>query len=354
MPITRYPELDFTEVATAGMEALAASGFPTVDDHNRPGAVGAGRMPMSSRDGIRVTPADAYLPLGGTPPNLSIRPGAQVSEVVFDGAQATAVGLTNGTVVESGWVVVSAGTYGSPPILMRSGIGPAEHLRSVGVPVRADLPGVGANLADHPGVDIECGSCGAARDAPILHLLATFHSADRSRSEAPDLMLWLSDPRGDPSTFEIDVGLLKPRSRGSVRLRSADPSEPPRIELPSLSDPSDVERLGEGYLRGLEVAARPELRRLCSDPLPPEPRGADELGALIRADAYSLPHVVGTCAMGPRPEDGAVVDASGSVHGTERLSVVDASIMPTAPSGFSHIPTIAIAERLSEVITSLL
>jgi choline dehydrogenase len=354
MPVSRYLDLELTEIAAAGIRALEAVGFPMVEDHNRPGAVGAGRMPMSSRDGIRVTTADAYLPTGRTPANLTIRPDAHVADLVFEGARATGVRLVDGTVIEAGWVVLSAGTYGSPAILMRSGIGPADHLRSVGVPVRVDLPGVGANLADHAGVDVECGFCGQARSAPILHLLATFHSAARSSEEAPDLMLWLSDPRGDPAIFEIDVGLLKTRSRGSVQLRSANPADPPRIDLPSLRDPSDVDRLAEGYRRALDLAAVPEIRRLCDGPLPPKPRGADELRGLIRADGYSLPHVVGTCSMGPRPDDGAAVDASGAVHGTERLSVVDASIMPTVPSGFTHIPTIMIAERLSEAIAGSL
>jgi len=352
MPVSRYLDLELTEIAAAGLEGLKAAGFPTVEDHNRPGAVGAGRMPMSSRNGIRVTPADSYLP-GDMSTNLSIRPEAHVADIVFEGTRARGVRLVDGAVIEAGWVVLCAGTYGSPPILMRSGIGPADHLRSVEVPVRVDLPGVGANLADHPGVDIDCGFRGPARTAPILHVLATFHSDGRSGDEAPDLMLWLTDPRGDPPIFEIDVGLLKPHSRGTVRLRSADPAEPPRIELPNLRNPSDVERLGEGYRRALEVAARPEIRRLCAEPLPSEPRNADELRALIRANCYSNPHVVGTCSMGPRPDDDAVVDASGRVHGTERLSIVDASIMPSVPSGFTHIPTIMIAERLSEEIAKI-
>ncbi len=159
-------------------------------------------------------------------------------------------------------------------------------------------------------------------------------------------MLWLADPDEDAS-FAIEVVLLRPRSRGAVRLRSADPTDPPIIELPNLSDASDVERLAEGYRRALDVANRPEVRRLCSGPAPADPQDLDEL---IRAEQYSIPHVAGTCAMGPRPEDGAVVDASGRVYGSERLSVVDASIMPDVPSGFTHIPTIMIAERLSEHI----
>ena len=167
-------------------------------------------------------------------------------------------------------------------------------------------------------------------------------------------MLWLSDPRGDPPIFEIDVVLLRPRARGAVRLRSADPTDPPCIQLPGLLDPLDVERLAEGYRRGCEVANRPELRRLCDAPLSPQPTAAAELPDMIRSEAYSFPHVVGTCSMGPEPDHGAVVDASGRVHGTERLSVVDASIGPNGPSAFTHLPTIMLAERLSEQLARAL
>jgi len=348
IPSTRYLDLDYTEVAAAALDALAATGFPAVDDHNRPGAVGAGRMPMNTRDGVRVTTADAYLPRGGAPRNLTIRGDSEVGSVLFEGTRAVGVRLVDGTVIEAGWVVLCAGTYGSPSILMRSGIGPAAHLRELGIPVTADLVGVGANLADHPDVTVDCGYTGPSRGTPVLHSITTFHSAGRSAGETPDLMFWLADPEEEAS-FGIEVVLLRPRSRGTVRLRSADPTDPPIIELPNLSDASDVERLAEGYRRALDVANRPEVRRLCSGAPPAEPRDLDEL---IRAEQYSIPHVVGTCAMGPRPEDGAVVDTTGRVHGCERLSVVDASIMPDVPSGFTHVPTIMIAERLSEHIAS--
>jgi choline dehydrogenase len=354
IPVTRYLDHEYTQIGAAALEALEAVGFPMVEDHNRPGAVGAGRMPMSSRDGIRVTTADAYLPIGGTAPTLTIRPDTQVAEVAFEGNRARGVRLVDGTLIEAGWVVLCAGTYGSPPILMRSGIGSAEDLRSVGIPVRLDLPGVGANLADHGGTDVDCGYRGPGRSSPVLHVIATFHSSAASGDEAPDLMLWLRDPIGDPPGFQIDTVLLTPRSRGTVRLRSADPTEPPRIDLPGLRDPFDVERLADGYLRACEVASRPEIRRLCAGPPSPLARGADELRDLVRANGYSFPHVVGTCSMGPRPDDGAVVDVSGGVHGTEQLSVVDASIIPNGPSAFTHLPTVMLAERLSEQIATLL
>jgi choline dehydrogenase len=353
MPSTRYLDLDYTDAAAAALDALGVMGFPHVEDHNRPGALGAGRMPMSSRDGVRVTTADAYLPVGSAPANLTIRGGAQVADVVFDGERASGVRLLDGSVIEAGWVVLCAGVFGSPSILMRSGIGSAEHLRSVGVRPRLDLPGVGANLADHPATDIEYGYPGPVRGAPILHVMATFHSSTSSVDGPPDMMIWVSDPDGEPASFGINILLLKPHSRGRVGLRSADPTDQPVIELPGLV-PSDVQRLFEGYRRAHELAERPEVRRFCSGPVSPIPSGDDELRAMIRADSYSIPHLVGTCAMGPTPDDGAVVDASGRVHGTDGLIVADASIMPDVPSGFTHIPTIMIAERLSELLASRL
>lgn len=158
-------------------------------------------------------------------------------------------------------------------------------------------------------------------------------------------MFWFADPTEEDTEFGAEVVLLRPRSRGSVRLRSDDPLDPPLIELPNLDDPTDVERLVEGYRRALDVATQPLLRRHCSGSQPTEPQ---DLEAVIRSELFSIPHTVGTCAMG------SVVDESGSVYGVEGLSVVDASIMPDVPSGFTHVPTIMIAERLSKQLASLL
>jgi choline dehydrogenase len=339
MPVTRYPELEYTEVGGAALAALLAIGLPEVEDHNRPGAVGAGRMPMSSVSGRRVTTADAYLTT--TPPNLEIRGDAEVAQVVLEGTRARGVRLLDGTVVDAERVVLCAGVYGSPAILMRSGIGPADHLRALGIDVRIDLAGVGENLADHPSTIVDCGYSGPAADGSVLHAIATFRSSVTPDDQPPDLMIWTGDPEADDEV-EMAVVLLKPRSRGRVRLRSADPRDAPMIHLPALEDPSDLERLIEGYRIALEAANQPELRALCSGRAPVEP---GDLAEFIRDDAYSVPHVVGTCALG------TVVDALGRVHGVDGLTIADASIMPDAGSGFTHFPAIMIAEKLSEAIT---
>ena len=260
LPSMRYFDRSYQEVTEATIAAVRSGGCDWVDDHNRPGAVGVGRMPMNTRDGIRVTPADTYLPVGETPPNLTIRGDTEVASVVLDGTTVTGVQLLDGSRVEAGLVVVCAGTYGSPALLMRSGIGPAAHLRSVGVPVVVDLPGVGENLADHPAVDVDLDYRGAAGAGPTLHAIATFHSSGRPSTRPPDLMFWFSDPEGEPPEAGITVVLLKPESRGHVRLRSSTPTDPPLITLPRLTAATDLARLTEGYQRALDVLNSHEVR----------------------------------------------------------------------------------------------
>jgi choline dehydrogenase len=161
------------------------------------------------------------------------------------------------------------------------------------------------------------------------------------------MLFWLADPIGEPAAFTIECLLMRPRARGRVTLRSASPADPPRITLPSL-DAGDVERLGEAAMRAYDVAMRPEMRALCAAARPPQdPAG---LRAWVLESRYSVPHVVGTCAMGASPADGAVVDANARVHGVERLRVVDASILPEPPSGFPNLITMMAAEHIATTI----
>ncbi len=352
IPVNRYRDVEPTPALRALVEAAVAAGFAPIDDHNEPGAVGVGPMPMSSIDGARVTTFDAYLDRG-IRSGLAVQPDSPVADLLFSETSVTGVRLANGESIHADQVVLCAGTYGSPAILLRSGIGPADDLRSLGIAVRVDLPGVGANLSDHPTVDIDAGYAGPARSAPSLHAVATFHSRSADRRGPPDLLIWLGDPdpSDSPPQLEIAVLLLKPEARGRVRLRSADPLDPPLIRLPVAEGARDRERLVEGCARAFEIIHDPAFRRVGSLRLDPPPDSTGLL-ALVRDTARSIPHVVGTCSMGVAPESGAVVTPTGHVHGTNGLFVADASIMPTVPSGFTQLPTIMIAECISEWVAA--
>ena len=345
LPITRYPDREPSPIHAAALEAFAAAGIPAIADMNAPDAVGFGRMPMSSRDGLRVTTSDAYLPLGNDPARLTLRADSLVDRVLIEAGHATGVRLADGSIVAAAEVVLAAGVYGSPPILMRSGVGPARDLRALGIDIVVDLPGVGANLADHPGVDLDSGWRGSASPDAVLHSIATFRSSHTGPDASPDLMFWVTDPDGAEAAFSFDPILLRPASRGSVGLRSADPSALPGITLPGITDEADVSRLIEGYGLGIELANHPRVRALCSEPPPAAPKTTAEARAFV-AGAYSIPHVVGTCAMGPSPAAGAVVDHLAWVHGVAGLRVVDASIIPAPPSGFPHLVILMLAEHI--------
>jgi len=346
LPITRYPATDRSPIHAAAIEAIGRAGIAPIDDLNAPGAQGLSPMPMSSAGGRRVAAVDGWLDRDRQPATLRVRPDSLVDRVTIRGGRATGVRLASGETLEASEVVLSAGTYGSPPILLRSGIGPAADLRALGIPVAADLQGVGANLADHPGVDLDSGYRGGPAAGVTTHTLATFRTSGAPAGGA-DAMFWISDPGGPAPGFYFDPVLLRPASRGVVRIRSSDPADPPRIALPGLTDERDIERMVEAYALGLDVANDPAVRALCAEAPPRRPIDQASARQRVLDGAYSLPHVVGTCAMGPDPSAGAVVDAGAAVHGVAGLRVIDASIMPDPPSGFPYLITLMLAEYLA-------
>ena len=204
IPVTRYRDLTRASIHVAALEAWSAAGFPVVDDHNAPDAIGAGPMPMSSRLGARITTLEAYLGAETRPESLTVRSDSLVSSVLLVGARAAGVQLADGTRIRAQTVILSAGTYGSPPILMRSGIGPGADLHGLGIKPIVELPGVGANLADHPAVDLDSGWRGEGSAGPILHSIATFRSSIAGSDGAPDLMFWLTDPDAADPGFYLD------------------------------------------------------------------------------------------------------------------------------------------------------
>ena len=305
LPIRRYPADALTDVSTAGLAAFEAAGFPMLEDHNRPWAVGAGRTPVNTNaEGLRVSTALAYLPASATRPNLAIRPDTPVAEVTLDGHRAVGVRLVDGTRLEAGAVILAAGAYGSPALLLRSGIGPAAELRSLDIPVRADLPGVGRNLIDHPGVSVDLGYRREVVPGPLFQVVATFHSAGPDRHgcagpPVPDLAGRIRPPPMTQRRSPSRPLLLKPRSRGTVRLRSTDPADPPRIELGYFRDTDDLERIVGGFDRAIEVASQPSFAALSTAPFSRTARTPAEMREWIRRNTWTYHHPVGTCAMGP-------------------------------------------------------
>ena len=352
LPVSRYPDLARSPAHRRAIEALVDVGFALVDDMNAPDAVGVGPMPMSLREGRRVPAVDAWLRPESRPASLDIRTDALVDTVRFAGGRAVGVSLADGSVIHAATVVLAAGTYGSPPILLRSGIGPAAELTALGIPVVVDLPGVGRNLADHPAVDFDSGWQGEGSDGPLLHSIATFRSSAAPPGGPPDLMFWLADPDAADPGFYLDPILMKPASRGSVSLAATDPTAAPRIDLPGLRQPVDVDRLVEGWEVAADLAARLARRPGggFGSGAAPASRDRAAVRRLVMEGASSIPHVVGTCAMGADPGEGAVVDRLGRVAGISGLRVIDASIIPEPTAGFPHVVTLMLAEHLAPTI----
>jgi choline dehydrogenase len=352
VPVRRYANPELSEFSAAAITALTGTGLPFIADHNAPGAVGCGPLPVNCVAGRRMSTALTYLDRARTRPNLTIRAGTVVQEVIVERGRATGVRLfpTN-EVVRAGEVVLCAGAYHSPAILLRSGIGPQRDLRRLGRQVVLDLPGVGANLVDHPAVSLDRHYTGPIGDDAVFQVVATAHSsAADPHTDAPDLQLLAGGPfptppgSGPPACF-VGAALLRPRSRGRVQLRSPAADSGLEIDLNYFCDPTDLSRLVEGLARADAALADPALRRLTVEQ-PTSAAGGDQLRRLARSQVWSYHHPVGTCAMGTDPADGAVVDARGRLHGIEGVTVIDASVMPDVPSANTNLPTIMVAEHL--------
>jgi choline dehydrogenase len=291
-------------------------------------------------------------------PNLTIRSEAVVDRVELGHGRATGVRLVDGEVIEASQVVLAAGAYASPAILARSGIGPADHLAELDIDIVSDVSGVGENLLDHPIVAVDVP---AARGitGPRFQAMATLRSHLAASDPAPDLHLFVAGPfdvakdvSSSGAVFGVVAGLMSPRSRGRVRLRSTDPTDPPRIDVAHLKSPDDLARMVEATVAARRLARTgPLAERVAGHELAPGPGVADDdpqsIAASIKARVSTYHHPVGTCRMGPDPGEGAVVDARGRVHGVDRLHVSDASVMPTIPSANTNLPTIMVAERIA-------
>jgi choline dehydrogenase len=344
LPIHRFDEL--RPIQQAFLDACAECGIAMVDDHNAPGAIGAGRIPLNQVDGVRQSTAVTYLAPARTRPNLTVRPDVHVDRVLLEQGRAVGVRLDDGTVIGADDVVLAAGSYGSPLLLLRSGIGPAGELQAMGIDPVVDLPAVGRNLRDHPMVVVAVEGRAdviGALDPPVQTMLtvATKGPATQDRIDIEIAMFTVV-----PGQIFFGVGMVRPASVGDIRLSSSDPHALPRIRLNFYDDPADVAAMVDGIRVVRQLLATAALAPFVGAELFPGPSVTDDaaLAAAVRATPTSYAHVTGTCRMGASATD-SVVDQTGRVHGVDHLWVIDASIMPALPSVPTNTTTMMLAER---------
>lgn len=349
VPVRRYDRGQLSPSQEAFFQACRGCGFEMVEDHNAPDSMGIGMTPLTQASGQRHNTAQDYLARAVRRPNLRLVADTEVSSVEFKDQRGIGVRLSDGRLIAADHVILCAGTYGTPAILMRSGVGPAAQSRELGIPVAADLPGVGENLGEHPGFYVTY----AARPQPHAGV-PRFRTALTLRSSPgePDIDLHIHGRTIVPVTtrvphptgfdFVMFACLVQPTSRGSIRLRSREPSAPPLIDLGLLRTPEDVRRLSAGVRVARRVARCAPLRDLLVAELSP---GEHDLETAIRARPAIYHHPVGTCRMGPGGDPAAVVDHRCRVRGLDRVWVIDASVMPVPPRATTALPTIMLAER---------
>jgi choline dehydrogenase len=346
-PIRRPKQL--SESHQRFVAACEALGHRWIEDHNQPGNVGIGPIPVNTVDGIRQSTALTYLAQARSRPNLSILPNTEVVRIVFDGPRAVGVLTGGGQVLAGDEIVLAAGSYASPAILLRSGIGDPTELSRIGVDARVDLPGVGAELIEHPLIGIVFSTTNVL--PPNLPGLQTMLSIDQGECRF-HVMPWHqpSSSPDSPDVFAIVGALLNPHSRGRFWIDSPDANANPHIDLQLLSDERDV----AGMMELVRTIWRISRGQPLHDLLQPAmidgwvENDKERLETFVRQTVEVYHHPVATCRMGT--DDLAVVDVNGRVHSVEGLRVIDASIIPVPLSAQTNVPTIMIAEKLAETI----
>ena len=368
----------------AFVEAGAEAGYPVTEDVNGYRQEGFGPFDMNIDRGERASTAHAYLRPTKGRANLSVRTDCAVTKILLDGRRAQGVELSSRGVTEAPRaereVILSAGAFQSPQLLMLSGIGPADHLRDHSIAVAHDLPGVGGNLQDHLEVHMQWRSvkrhtrnrhagplariaAGArwflTRDGVCASTQVEVGAFTRSAPQVPHpdiqyhffpLLLEGWKPSRTRGGFCVCVGTLREHSRGTLRLASADPFDAPLIDFHFLADPRDLDDLRDCVHQAREVVSQhafDPFRREAEEPWASATDNA-AIDALIRESAESAYHPCGTCKMGTDPL--AVVDPRCRVRGMENLRVVDSSIIPSILSGNLNAPTMMIGEKASDMI----
>ncbi len=319
-------------------------------DFNGPDPQGvAGFLPKNILNGQRHSAAAAFLAPALQRPNVEVQSPVHATRLLLDGQRVVGVEyLHDGRREEvraSRQVVVCAGAIGTPTLLMRSGIGPADDLRAHGIPLVFDLPGVGANLQDHLKLSVRWK--GKMRLPGSTVVAGLFTSSSR---EDDDLQVIVGRGLDQPDDFvTITVSHLKPRSRGTLTLAAADPFAAPRIRVNYLSDPHDVDVLVEGVALARRLGESRAYDHLRAEEIEPG-LSQQDVASFVRQKADSIYHAAGTCRMGPASDRAAVVDANLGVHGVDGLRVADASIMPVIVNAPTHAACVVIGEKCASLL----
>ena len=363
IPVRRFKREEWLPFQQAFVRASLEAGYPEDYDMNAPDSGGVGPIPMNNPEGVRMSTALTFLSAVRHRLNLTVRANVVVRRILFEGKKAVGVEVESGDEVyrvEADQIVLSAGAMASPQLLMLSGVGPAEHLREMGVEVIHELPGVGQNLRDHPIVAVICQVRDDHEQDPLaprtqtgLRYTAT-GSADRNDMQITASSF--STPIGGADPFEaggvrIQCILELADGAGEVRLSANDPHVQPALNYRYLEPARDRERLREAVRISMQLLEHEAFGPIVDQVLQPaeEDLASDEaLDAWMMRTVFNTTHASGTCKMGPASDPMAVVDQQLNIHGLENIKVADASVMPNVIRANTNCTTIMIGERCAE------
>ena len=317
----------------------------------------AGYYQKNILDGKRHSAADAFLTPVLARPNLEVRSHCQATRLMIERGRVVGVEyLRSGQperVRAAREVILSSGVIDSPKLLMLSGIGPADHLKALGIPVIADVAGVGQNLQDHLKLSIRWTGTTELPGSTVTAGMFT-RSNPSAWGDPPDIQFYVGRGLETPDRFiTITVSLVQPRSRGEVRLRSADPLAAPIIRGNYLQEPADVEALVRGVKLARWIGEADVCSGLCGRPRsnrdPPRTSDAD-LATFARRASDTIYHPAGTCKMGPATDTAAVVDPNLRVRGVDGLRIADASVMPEVVNATTHAACVMIGEKAALLV----
>ena len=352
--IRRWNDDELVPTQAAFIDAALEHGFPACDDVNAPDAIGVGKMAMNKLGRLRISTALGYLSAARYRDNFTVLPGSTINRVVIENGRAVGVETTTGHRISARVVVVSAGAVHTPGVLVRSGVGDPDELALLGIESIAAVPGVGANLSDHPALAVMLKPKFPEFCAPELPLVQTICRYTSESSRAPldvniELITRSTGRDGEP-LFMLAPSLEQVDGRGHVRQTSTDPDSMPVIENHFGENDHDVRRHVSAFEDAIALTRLAPLSEFIEDVVFPDAdRGSRaDLEHVARRVSASGYHPCGTAKMGPADDEMAVVDQHGRCHAIDQLVVADASIMPTVPRANINLTSIMIGETIGE------